>query len=72
MPHGRNKNMSTHRLTELLSPYRSFDATSPGELRAAIRRQTTRGPISRRIDQLVAARRASALVALLAELPAAA
>jgi hypothetical protein len=64
--------MSTHRLTELLSPYRTFDVTTPDELRAAIRRQTGRGPISRHIDQLIAADRASALEALLAGLPAAA
>jgi hypothetical protein len=62
--------MSTHQLAELLTPYRSFDVTTPDELREAIRRRTTRGPINRRIDQLIAARRASALEALLAELPA--
>ena len=64
--------MSTHRLTELLSPYRSFDVTSPDELRATIRRQTGRGPISRHIEQLLAARRAAELEALMAELPTAA
>lgn len=62
--------MSTHTLTELLSPYRSFDATTADELRAAIGRQTTRGPITRRIEQLVAARRGSA-TALLTEAAAA-
>jgi hypothetical protein len=64
--------MSTYRLTELLSPYRTFDATNSDELRAAIRRQTTRGPISRHFDQLIAARRASALETLLAGMPVAA
>lgn len=67
--------MSTHTLTELLSPYRSFDATTADELRAAIGRQTTGSPIARRVEQLVAARRAAAgraaLWALLAEAPAA-
>jgi len=64
--------MSTHRLTELLSPYRSFDVTNADELRAVIRRESARGPISRRIDQLIAAHRASALQDLVADLPAAA
>ena len=64
--------MSTHRLTELLSPYRTFDAESPEELRAAISRPSAPGPITRRVRLLLAARRASALQALLEELPSAA
>jgi hypothetical protein len=64
--------MSTHRLTELLSPYRTFDVTSSDELRAAISRQTKPGPISRYFDELRAARRASSLQRLLEGVAAAA
>jgi hypothetical protein len=34
--------MTTDRLLELLSPYRTFDASSPEELRAAIAASTPR------------------------------
>ncbi len=55
--------MSNHRLSELLSPYRGFDAAGPDELRAIIRSQATRSLIGRRVDQLLAARRASGFTA---------